>query len=493
MQEQNFEKQVRQKMEELSLTPSEPVWKKVELQIREKRDRRRLLFWLPLTALLLTGGIWHISNNLNNNYADSKTAKQENDKINTISPIEQKVTVQKLQEPSSEKEQSVIANKNLQQENKIPFGSKPKALPSQEVNNNQLRSAKAHTITAKHTQPGIEINEKNHDKPTTETNSQGVSVTGKEELSNVSKNKDELALIKESPKGDSIVSQGKVEPADAIATDTTIIKPETKITEKDSASIKNNIAKAGKNFSAKWKLAIIGYFGRSGVSNGLGLFGGGAKSLETNAFADRTNYASMSQPNSNNPGSTYRPPSAQNKSTSFSLGMLIKKQMSKRIVLSTGLQYNFYSTQMQVGQSVNRDTMVDRNKSVNSFYTNSGNDFREYKNKFHFISLPIGFDFQLLKNLPLDFHLGLSLHQLMKTNALLYSSFSQVYYDDKDAFNKTLLFSEIGLDYSVPLTKNLSLKAGPRANYSHTGAIKGSSSQHLFSYGIATQFIFSGK
>ncbi|HEY0749958.1 MAG TPA: hypothetical protein VGD26_02305, partial [Chitinophagaceae bacterium] len=54
MQEQNFEKQVQQKMEELNLTPSAPVWQKVNEEIRKKKDRRRLILWLFL--FLLVGG-----------------------------------------------------------------------------------------------------------------------------------------------------------------------------------------------------------------------------------------------------------------------------------------------------------------------------------------------------------------------------------------------------------------------------------------------------
>lgn len=53
-----FEKQVQQKMEELKLVPSEPVWQKVEMQIRRKKDRRRLIFWIPLLVVLLGGGLW---------------------------------------------------------------------------------------------------------------------------------------------------------------------------------------------------------------------------------------------------------------------------------------------------------------------------------------------------------------------------------------------------------------------------------------------------
>src|SRR5687768_445633 len=54
MHEQSFEKQVQQKMDELSLTPSAPVWQKVEEQIRKKKERRRVLFWM--LPLLLAGG-----------------------------------------------------------------------------------------------------------------------------------------------------------------------------------------------------------------------------------------------------------------------------------------------------------------------------------------------------------------------------------------------------------------------------------------------------
>ena len=60
MQEQNFEKQVQKKLEELNLLPSDSVWKKVEEQIREKKDRRKIFFWL-IPFALLCGGIYFYS------------------------------------------------------------------------------------------------------------------------------------------------------------------------------------------------------------------------------------------------------------------------------------------------------------------------------------------------------------------------------------------------------------------------------------------------
>src|SRR5688500_19201674 len=57
--ENNFEKEVRQKMEELSLQPSAPVWEGVQAAIRPRRDRRRVVLWL-LPLLLLGGGISYL-------------------------------------------------------------------------------------------------------------------------------------------------------------------------------------------------------------------------------------------------------------------------------------------------------------------------------------------------------------------------------------------------------------------------------------------------
>src|SRR6188474_2601985 len=95
MQEQNFEKQVRQKMEELSLTPSDPVWKKIEEQVRKKRDRRRLFFWLPVTVLLLSGGLWFVANNINTNNSVAKTNKEINKTQAIDSESEREITTGK--------------------------------------------------------------------------------------------------------------------------------------------------------------------------------------------------------------------------------------------------------------------------------------------------------------------------------------------------------------------------------------------------------------
>src|SRR5215216_5514846 len=56
-----FEKQVQEKMEELHLVPSPPVWQKIEEQIRPKKDRRKIILWVFLLGVLLTGTIFWLT------------------------------------------------------------------------------------------------------------------------------------------------------------------------------------------------------------------------------------------------------------------------------------------------------------------------------------------------------------------------------------------------------------------------------------------------
>jgi hypothetical protein len=503
MQDQNFEKQVKQRMEELSLTPSEPVWQKVEEQIRKKRDRRRLLFWLPFTVLSLCGGIWLVTNNIRNtnSIASAKKEKQNNSQNgqNTAQKNDVKVETGTMNAGQNkktfvvqEKARPSVVTKSLQKQNEII----PEVKPGKQV----LQNASVKEISYKKNKAINATNKPLHQENTGNKKQGGDKVKQPgifpDTLDPVAKKPDEpnenISINKSKP-SDSIVNNNPPKENEVKGIDTVgQSKPDLKNEQEDSLAVQKNVAKKEEKPHSKWKLAINAGIARSGINNGLQVFGGGAKSMETTNTLAADRSLNFSQAPSN-AGVSYRPPSTQKKSGSFSLGILIKKQIGKRSSLSTGFQYNFYSTEMLVGQNISRDTMADPNKSVNNFYANSGANFSDYHNKFHFVSLPVAFNFQILKNAPLDFHIGLSLQQLVETNALLYSSLSQIYYTDKSAFNKTQLFSELGIEYSFLLGKKLLLKAGPRVNYGHSSVVKESSGLHLFSYGVATEIVFLGK
>src|SRR6476620_9637871 len=72
----NFEKQVKEKMDELNFVPTAPVWEHIEKKIRAKKDRRRFFLWLPLVLLLTGTGTWLLHNRQNNKEVSQKVGVQ---------------------------------------------------------------------------------------------------------------------------------------------------------------------------------------------------------------------------------------------------------------------------------------------------------------------------------------------------------------------------------------------------------------------------------
>lgn len=501
MQEQNFEKQVKKKMEELSLIPSEPVWKKIDAQVRKKRDRRRFFFWLPVAVLLIGGGLWYIGKNLNYNsvIAETKSNTIETGDISTTHSQEsaEKNNPANTRDNNStntiKKESNFIENENLTSESPLDVNTKKEIIPKPSLKIKEQPSTTKYQPTpiAAPTKQKNDANRKTNSDKTVEISSlqipdksQAVEPNKETISENLINNNDSSSNSTDSNSNNIIEKQDEAVKTDTIQNNKSV----DKTVEADSVANKKDIATNRKSVSKKWNFSFAAGLGFSGVNNGVGLFGNGAKSMETNAFARDM---AFSAPSNSSQGLNYRPPSTQKRSNSFLFGFLARKQVSKRSFLSTGLQYHFYSTRMQVGQKVQKDTIVELNKMVENFYANSGSGFSDFQNNFHFVSLPVQFDYRIINKLPVDLHLGLSLQQLVHTNALMYSANSNVYYHDSKAFNKTYLFSDVGLEYSFPLAKGFVLKAGPRVSYSHSKVIR-ASDRHLFSYGMVTQLLFSG-
>ena len=144
-----------------------------------------------------------------------------------------------------------------------------------------------------------------------------------------------------------------------------------------------------------------------------------------------------------------------------------------------------------------QDTTVYSNasisQSVSRFYLNSGTDFKDYQNRYHFIGIPLSIDWQVFKTIPLTLQAGLALQQLISTNALFYDARTNVYYSDKDAFKSTQLFSSIGLSYNIFNRSGSSLLLGPQLQYAISNLEKNGSGKHIFSLGLSAQFLFHKK
>jgi hypothetical protein len=86
MSDHEFEKQVKQKMDELRFTPSDAVWNKVAGELRKDRPRRRGWVLLPLLAIGLgAGGYFFYQKNLASDKNITLTANETNKTSSTES------------------------------------------------------------------------------------------------------------------------------------------------------------------------------------------------------------------------------------------------------------------------------------------------------------------------------------------------------------------------------------------------------------------------
>ena len=97
MEENKFEKQVQQKMDEFSVSPSEDVWKKIQVRIEKRRRPKWLMLILILFFITAGGGFWLWSDfqlNPSRNNLLPQESKQEMSAQNN--PAQKNITVEKI-------------------------------------------------------------------------------------------------------------------------------------------------------------------------------------------------------------------------------------------------------------------------------------------------------------------------------------------------------------------------------------------------------------
>ena len=163
----------------------------------------------------------------------------------------------------------------------------------------------------------------------------------------------------------------------------------------------------------------------------------------------------------------------------------------------SGLRYSYYSNAIQVGSLVNRDTAIYRSNAgvlrTKSFYRNDANK-QDYTNQYHFIQLPLGVEYKLVKSLPLLLQIGAKIEQLLGSNALSYNQYGSVYVKDKEMLARTGVNLFSGVSYQFRSHKAFSFAIGPQIHYGLTNLSKNKSNdQHLYFTSISAQFFLKNK
>src|SRR5688572_22383461 len=122
MQENEFEKQVQQKMDDLKLDPSAFVWQKIEPQIKKEKSRRWIFILLPILLIgILYGGYLLLDNvdtqnstaNTSKNEQQSEATKNINSNINNTPQPKENIDSITINQPVTEKQIVQVHDKSF--------------------------------------------------------------------------------------------------------------------------------------------------------------------------------------------------------------------------------------------------------------------------------------------------------------------------------------------------------------------------------------------
>ena len=502
MLENNFEKNVQTQMGAFKVRPSDEVWIKVEERIRDKK-KKRIFFIIFLFSGLALLGYWQRhyfiqenklaaipeTNAINKTETESSAVKQDKSTVETNNkelPVERSA-IHKTQQINTSKEtnreipaiKKAVSNpeKNkktavlfISTENKtVPADTKVKA---QDIARPQAKTFITEIADVKEkTEKVTDVKTKNEEGKSEEKIIQG-KIDNEKIEKQISLPKDNIFSKEEK----AVVSEiYKKEQAD------TATQPETK---SDSVAFKKPIVVTSK----KWKWGVQ--------------FTPGISSLTDNFFSLSMNksmgYASPQTGSAN--ATPVAGPSASTSGFAFQTGVFAQRKISRRLQLSIGLQYAYYSSHLKVGG--NRDSVLNLSNQFSvlrdaSTVFSSANTFKNYTNSYHFAELPLSLHIQLNKNIrkPFYFNLGFTAGQMIGSNALVYdTSFGGIYIKTKKPFNKTQLSLSSGLMWTIT-GKKLQWNIGPFFDM-HVNRLLNNSvetDKYLSMFGLKTRIILPAK
>lgn len=537
MPENNFEKQVQEIFSEMRLKPSADVWPKVHERIKKDNNRRWALLWIPAALLLLSaGGYWLLG--------PSEQANNSHQLTNTNTVVNEKTA----NDPSLQK-QSSPGNNTAVTENAKPAQPTGKQVTAATNGPENKASVNNEAVSA----PG-EANTANSKETSAENDNKVVISEGiaKQQQKNLVANKKVDNNIISNPskfpkafdkqfKAKESLSASQNNKSEKVQTVTDAGLNEERTDASLTASLQSvaaneipglyskehlqntplnkNLAPAIKLARKKtWEFGVSAGAGISALGKGLSKDLFAEKTLENNRLATVDNYpiAPNPLPSSGNitdyqnlvgngsMAAALPPPASPVKSGfSFTIGGFSKWHVSPKFALTGGLEYLHYTTRREVGKAISYDVL---NQAPNQYanvrfagsYSTSAaasSNNSMYTNEYHYLQVPIGFEWQLNKvnHLPVMLNAGLSVGYMMNTNAVHYGTSTGLYYQDKKLFNDLQGGLYAGIQVKLFERTRMPLYVGPVVQYNYTSLTKNSSdSKQNFMYaGLKLQWVLA--
>jgi hypothetical protein len=454
MEQSNFEKNIQQKLDELKIPPSDAVWISVEKRIGKKQKDRKVIFiFFFLILFLLSGGYWLLKS--------SKNGQQQNQLVSNIGKKDSNLSAI-IKNDSSLKTSPISSGIYLQKADVVNVtAEKSKASPTvrSEITKDKNDIGRINQNRKKLSRDEIDFKSKEKILPDESSSIERLN-TVENEIENADLNNKNF--------------QNKISP-DSLSNQLEPEKIKKEMVFKKDSSAKKHPENRQKNH---WMLGIT--------------FSGGKSMMVHDPLGINNNNSSDYLQNSPNPGSgsggnPYFTPSEMKNSFAFIGGAFIEKNISAKSKMSVGISYKYFSSTNKVGsQSSTRLNQYSAANTVNF-----------YRNHFHFLELPVSFKFQLNnpKSLPLYWEAGISISQLISSNALQFQSSPGLYFNDNSMFNKTQLGLSTGISATLFAKQKIPVTIGPYFYYGASKlAGKGLYQNKHFSFiGLRTEILFQKK
>jgi hypothetical protein len=510
MSANEFERQVQRQLDRFQLSPSASVWQKVEEEIREKKRRRAIFFiLLPVALGLLVFSIyqfWYPGKKPDTSQASLASAKKN------IPPASAKNMPEKAGIPSSapfaEQTSDDQLSSNDTKENKLA----EEQLPTNKQGTADNKGTVGVTTGAGFSTSNSSVNKTNR-KETVKTNSGPVSIQKRRDntlaiavdVPPVQKNTIPDHAPATTDAKDIAVRPSvpaEQEPAVPVTTDDAAALLKKDSTRADEVAIisesKRETIIKNKKVTSKIRWGVDFSTGLTFNNSGTLTFAR-AEAFDMN-YNNPGNVTGVGSAGPSGPPQVIIPPSTVRPGLSFRLGIVAETKVSKRSSFSAGLQYAYSSNRIKIGTVTDTAVVLSQTNDASQTRVNvdklySGTPQNNYTNSYHFIQLPVSYQWQVNKSKkwPIRLNATAAVGYLLSTNALLYDgALGGIYYKDKNAYNKMHFNLGAGLSFGWLAKNGGEWVIGPDLSFDMTRLIK-HDQQYLMFGGVNTKWFFPKK
>ena len=504
MPENEFEKQVKELMEQFHISPSAPVWEKIKKRITEKKRRIWPVFFLLVSVLIVSGYFFYAD--INHSKQNIKTVQQSAN--NSILKQNTNDNVKKERNNNSEDQTAKSSIKKSNEENPLAIEQHKKHetvfthQPSSSENNRynlSNKTNKENPFINKQTSEPNSNNISNNISAQPQNNSSTITTNTEinhQQISDTAANK--TSVINAQPAQQDIVNTN-VQPdndyseiaANNIAEDKT--DAETIINKElaKNNQTQNKKASNKKLNNSKWLFGITGMYGSSNITDKITNINiGGNKSLSQVDYLNTPGTPSNNSIHLKNPYST---------NNAYNFGVIVQRKISKKSAISTGLNFVHLSSKNTTAISV--DSVLIAVVANYQSYSAGSNFYRvgtakTYTNNFNFIEIPVTFQSNIfkIKNFSLQYDAGFSVMRLLSSKSLIYNSKNNSFFFNDDLLRRTQFQINAGLNFQLH-TNAGNFLLGPKLEYSLSTYLKTNDYDklHFINYGIRASWLFNKK